>query len=42
MSHRYQSGVSAARAFLVDEFGSDRSSKPKRKSASKASVSGSV
>jgi NTE family protein len=34
--HRYQSGVTAARAFLEDELGSDHPSKPKRKSASKA------
>jgi NTE family protein len=38
IAHRYQSGVLATRAFLDDEFGADRSSKPIRKSASKASI----
>jgi NTE family protein len=40
ISHRYQSGVSAARAFLEEELGSDRWSKPKRRSVPKAAVSG--
>jgi len=38
IAHRYQSGLAAARAFLENELGSDRSSQPMRKNASKAAV----